>query len=30
MKLKKLNKNDYQEMKNIFLDVFSHKPWFDK
>ncbi len=30
MKLKELKKKDYSEMKGIFLDVFSHKPWFDK
>lgn len=30
MKIEKLKKKDYPEMKRIFLDVFSHKPWFDK
>ena len=30
MKLKKLKEKDYSEMKYIFLEVFSHEPWFDK
>jgi len=30
MNIEKLKKKDYQEMKNIFLEVFSHEPWFDK
>jgi len=30
MKIEKLKKKDYPEMKNIFLDVFSNEPWFDK
>lgn len=30
MKVRILRKNDYKDMKRIFLDVFSNEPWFDK
>jgi aminoglycoside 6'-N-acetyltransferase I len=30
MKVSNLRKNDYKDMKRLFLDVFSNEPWFDK
>ena len=30
MKVSILSKSDYEEMKKLFLDVFSNEPWFDK
>ncbi|KHF39282.1 GNAT family N-acetyltransferase [Halalkalibacter okhensis] len=30
MKTSILNKSEYEEMKDLFLDVFSNDPWFDK
>jgi len=30
MKVSMLQKSDYEEMKQLFLDVFSNEPWFDK
>jgi aminoglycoside 6'-N-acetyltransferase I len=30
MKVSILKKDDYKDMKRLFLDVFSNEPWFDK
>jgi aminoglycoside 6'-N-acetyltransferase I len=30
MKVSILKTSDYEEMKMLFLDVFSNEPWFDK
>ncbi|MFB3167422.1 GNAT family N-acetyltransferase [Neobacillus sp. 179-C4.2 HS] len=30
MKVSFLKTSDYEEMKMLFLDVFSNEPWFDK
>ena len=30
MKISNLKVNEYEEMKELFLDVFSNEPWYDK
>ncbi|WP_202081183.1 GNAT family N-acetyltransferase [Caldalkalibacillus salinus] len=30
MRTRLLRSKDYEEMKKLFLDVFSHEPWFDQ
>ncbi len=30
MKVEILKNSEYEEMKELFLDVFSNEPWFDK
>ncbi len=30
MKTSILKLSEYEEMKELFLDVFSNEPWFDK
>ncbi len=30
MKVSILKKNDFEKMKDLFLDVFTNEPWFDK